>query len=565
MLPVTRPPGAGTRMSQGPQGRRGAKGDKGAAGNPTDLAADVSNGQALGKVDGQVIGIDVVTPDELEPVATQAAAAAAVAAELGPIVAQKADQTVVDTLATEVAEKANQADVDEALSSVASSTALEAVEADVDTRVAKGSLLINVQDFGATGNDQTDDAAAIQAAIDASAPGAVIYFPIGTYIIGSTLSLRGQRTYVGGTREHSVLKMKAGANLHAIAASRQWLDTGAAPEYSQEPAAVMRLGFDGDRASQTAGDGHGLVTFGIRWRVIDVLAQNCRGDGVRISATRRDNAEPTLTTNVECKADSCLVRNCSGDGIRVYDPTGGSGTTDGWMLGNIVQSVGGDGIHLAALNGWVVNDNHTYGTGKSGIATDGGTLGRIANNYIEYWGQSATVSGEYAGILAQIGGGKGCVISSNVLDLGTVTGIHAATTIRGIKVLVKGTDTCRCTVMGNRGLGLAKSTVTVGLNIRAEDAGSILDVDVGFNTFVGFDGEWGQGGLGVVTVLGPSPSFGVDKAAGNPGILGYIEMRQQSAAPAAPVTGRDRIYFRASDGKPCFKGADGVEHVLSYT
>ena len=47
--------------------------------------------------------------------------------------------------------------------------------------VTRGADIINVKDFGATGNGTTDDTAAIQAAITAAPAGAAIYFPRGSY------------------------------------------------------------------------------------------------------------------------------------------------------------------------------------------------------------------------------------------------------------------------------------------------------------------------------------------------------------------------------------------------
>ena len=75
---------------------------------------------------------------------------------------------------------------------------------------------INVKGFGARGDGTTDDAAAIQAAIDNAAlnPTRVgfIFFPIGVYLIGTTLELKTGARLVGvgptaGAANGSVIKL----------------------------------------------------------------------------------------------------------------------------------------------------------------------------------------------------------------------------------------------------------------------------------------------------------------------------------------------------------------------
>jgi hypothetical protein len=54
--------------------------------------------------------------------------------------------------------------------------------------------VVSVKDFGAVGDGTTDDTAAIQAGIDATKNGAVLYFPYGTYYCTSTLTIgRGSK------------------------------------------------------------------------------------------------------------------------------------------------------------------------------------------------------------------------------------------------------------------------------------------------------------------------------------------------------------------------------------
>jgi len=64
---------------------------------------------------------------------------------------------------------------------------LDALQTQAAMLVVKGSLVCNVKDYGAVGNGVTDDAASIQAALS---EGGTTYFPSGTYLIKSALTLR---------------------------------------------------------------------------------------------------------------------------------------------------------------------------------------------------------------------------------------------------------------------------------------------------------------------------------------------------------------------------------------
>ncbi len=61
---------------------------------------------------------------------------------------------------------------------------------------AQGAVF-NVADYGATGNDSTDDFTAITNAVNASASGDTIYFPAGTYNVSQPLTIASNRTYFG--------------------------------------------------------------------------------------------------------------------------------------------------------------------------------------------------------------------------------------------------------------------------------------------------------------------------------------------------------------------------------
>jgi hypothetical protein len=72
--------------------------------------------------------------------------------------------------------------------------------------VYQGDLILNVKNYGAVGDNATDDTAAIQATINAlPAAGGAVYFPAGTYKITSALTLRNSLTLKGDDSSASVI------------------------------------------------------------------------------------------------------------------------------------------------------------------------------------------------------------------------------------------------------------------------------------------------------------------------------------------------------------------------
>jgi len=66
--------------------------------------------------------------------------------------------------------------------------------------------VVSVKDFGAVGDGVTDDTAAIQAAINASVSGGNLFFPIGAYVITSTLTVTKNISFNGEDKFLSYIK-----------------------------------------------------------------------------------------------------------------------------------------------------------------------------------------------------------------------------------------------------------------------------------------------------------------------------------------------------------------------
>jgi hypothetical protein len=84
-------------------------------------------------------------------------------------------------------------------------------------QIAKNNATINVKDFGAVGDGVTDDTAAIQAAVDfVASAGGIVWFPSGTFLHGTTITLKSNVTLFG---YGAVLKWSGGSAVQTTTAS----------------------------------------------------------------------------------------------------------------------------------------------------------------------------------------------------------------------------------------------------------------------------------------------------------------------------------------------------------
>ncbi|BAS16561.1 conserved hypothetical protein [Arthrobacter sp. Hiyo8] len=191
----------------------------------------------------------------------------------------------------------------------------------------------NVKAYGAKGDGSTDDASAIQAAIDAAnngggiaantAGGGVVWFPTGTYIVGTTLTLYGG-THLRGTGpggdvfsdtdanlpfRGTALKLKSGANTDLVKTANFAALTGvSSPSAYSTPNrfGVYDMTLDGNKAGNSSGDI--LKIYGRSFWLQNLVIQNGAARGLYTeygSSSGYDN---------EAQINNVRVSDCVGDG-----------------------------------------------------------------------------------------------------------------------------------------------------------------------------------------------------------------------------------------------------------
>jgi polygalacturonase len=208
---------------------------------------------------------------------------------------------------------------------------------------------ISVKDFGATGDGTTDDTAAIQAAVTASA-GKALYFPAGTYIVSDIITLMSN-TVVYGDQGITTLKLKA--KTYAAANVSIFVLTGITNVY------LYGLIFNGNKGNVGTARNPINTVYNTTQVTFDTCQWvNCEG----------------ICLNVSTSVDSFAVLNCrfincggatdNSDGYRnqgiAFSASGSARSKDIEITGNYFYAQGLDCISLCNLDDVVVSNNAAY-------------------------------------------------------------------------------------------------------------------------------------------------------------------------------------------------------------
>ncbi len=289
----------------------------------------------------------------------------------------------------------------------------------LDTRYTKtGALFISVKDYGATGDGSTDDTTAIQAAINASANDATIFFPPGTYIISSTISLKADRKYMGAHYGGgTTIKQANGANIaNALLASEGWITN---TTFTGNPIWIEGLSINGNSANNVSSTAVGIMQMNWLSTIRSCYIVNTPSDGIRI--TDQNSANGNISnTQVENRIENCKIVSPGANGIFVNDLAGNK-NTDGFIKDCLIQAPTLTGIRVDRAAGWMLEGNHVYTAGGNGIDCNNAFATRIIGNYVEGFGLTFNVTGSVfmGGIRAFSTGTRGATVANNQVYQGS--------------------------------------------------------------------------------------------------------------------------------------------------
>lgn len=286
------------------------------------------------------------------------------------------------------------------------------------TAQAKMRDVVSVKDFGATGDGVTDDAAAIQAAVNAATANQTIYFPPGTYAVGAS--------GIAVTNKTGVTLLGDGAIILITAISTLTTNLGVA---------TIRL--SGCTRSGVRGleiNGNGIASSAIGFNA----CTECFVDGATVYASGVNGQITSSNGGLRNEFTDNLVYSGNlpaSRGLWLGNLNASDMETDIFVSGNTVRNNPASGIVVSSNGGRVIG-NHARTNEGSGIVLPG------ANGFAA---KNLTVSNNYCidnlfvGIQSDIVGYStpadlttDITISGNVCNFNRSGGIYAGDTERWV-------------------------------------------------------------------------------------------------------------------------------------
>ncbi|MDD2553235.1 MAG: glycosyl hydrolase family 28-related protein [Desulfotomaculaceae bacterium] len=364
------------------------------------------------------------------------------------------------------------------------------------TRAAVVSI-INVKEFGAKGDGETDDTAALQNAVDSLSPGGgTVVFPPGTYITKDQITVRDKVSLIGSGINVTVIKNIN--NTHILR-----LDDGASDLI------VRGLTLDGNKGIT----GYGILAVTANKNITIESCKVCNTGSIGILFSNPGIENIIIRDNILSDIGSSRIEHAGYEGNGLY-LGGGAGRIQ--VYRNSISRVYGHAcVFMAGVKDITVSDNHLFDTRYRAIQCfgNGNRNVLIENNNIYNTG-AINDSGEALGCngilidssdapprsftirgntLANIGENgiecwSGAIIEGNTIDRTGYRSDLAGDSKEGIHI-------CSGSIVKNN---TVKNTGTKGIELNAIDAvykDTVIEENIIAN--VGIEGKW-QVGIRIV-------------------------------------------------------------------
>jgi len=268
----------------------------------------------------------------------------------------------------------------------------------------------NVKDYGAKGNGTTNDQPAVAAAIASLGGSAgIVYFPSGTYLIQSPISLPSATILRGENRENSILRFDFVANAIRIygAETGSWIALS-------ESASIHTNTLTVSDASTFAGGDYAVLRQenDASWKITDDWAANVAGQIVKITAVSGN----TLTLERQLRHDYPLSRTPQ---IRKINPNLNSGVEtlklERLLAGDNTSRNNQYTVHFSYAAQGFIRNVHSHKAFGSHIAADNSTKISISGCYLED-AHEYDDGGSGYGVKIQSRSGE-CLIENNIFKL----------------------------------------------------------------------------------------------------------------------------------------------------
>jgi hypothetical protein len=296
------------------------------------------------------------------------------------------------------------------ISSTTNVNAIIASNPAVQGAMQKGSIFVNVKDYGAAGDGSADDTAAIQSAIDSASYGATVAFPAGTYLVSAPIVMTGGLSYLS---YGAVIRQKTGANisgtsLSGIPVAGAWFSNSTDCD---DPVIVDGFTIDGNYANNPTSNACGIVLCNFDSHIRSCYVRNTPKHGILLTDTTA-NGSVISNSASQNRITECRIDAVGGDGIRQVCANSIS-NQDGYCVDNLVSNTTGGGINFDRGSGWVFRRNHLYTIKLGGITLGNCFSTVLVENEIEDFGGAAVSGAYYSGISVHQLNGRGTIISNN--------------------------------------------------------------------------------------------------------------------------------------------------------